>query len=357
MFSKRETNILKGIAIQVIMVHHIFWGLYGADELHFLLKKISYFMVYNGFLFNHVFFAISGYGFALKAKKYSPSKIVLRNEISLWTQFWPVFILGWISFFIMKNMELLEQISFFDKLNSILITVYGQGGIKGILFWALDACGLNDAFGIPCLNPTWWYLSASQLALMAVAVIYGISKGRIGLAWISLILWAGHGSQTNLYISCMLSCLSGAVLAEYNVIGYFDKNKKSRLSGLACALVLLVVWYHAKSLFDLHYISSIFLPFSLFLLTHLILNGIPGLSTVLEFIGKNSAYLFMIHTFIYKILTPVSLFVYDSHWAIVVYMRVFIITLIIAIILTKLKEIVGYTKMTNQLKERIMMGE
>lgn len=104
MFSKKDTNVLKGSCILIIMMHHIFWNQYanGWNQVVFLPDITSY-MTSIGYAFNHVFLAMTGYGFANGCEKRGVIRNLKNREISILSTFIPVYFCGFIACMIIRG--------------------------------------------------------------------------------------------------------------------------------------------------------------------------------------------------------------------------------------------------------------
>lgn len=93
-FTKENTNIVKGIAILLIVCHHVFWDYFFSDgrAQKFFISDLTKFFTRWGFCCNHVFSAITGYGIAALERNNRPTKLFLHREISLLSAFVPIYI-------------------------------------------------------------------------------------------------------------------------------------------------------------------------------------------------------------------------------------------------------------------------
>lgn len=73
-FTKENTNIVKGIAILLIVCHNVFWNYFFSDggKRVFLFSGLTLSLTRWGFCCNHIFSTITGYGIAASARKKNP---------------------------------------------------------------------------------------------------------------------------------------------------------------------------------------------------------------------------------------------------------------------------------------------
>lgn len=236
-------------------------------------------------------------------------------------------------------------------------SIYGLNGCKSLVFMFLDLMGIGDVFGITLLNPTWWYMSAMQVSILFLAISYVLLEKRIGILWILMVLWIGHYDQSNLYMCCVLSCMTGACIYEYKIIDRIHKvtnlinEKMSALIVLVVCICGFIMWNCIKDLFYIHYVSAIFLPIICFLATHYVLNKIMIIKDILNYIGQKSGMLFMLHTFVYSIIEVSAEWVYSFKYAAVTYILVVLITIVISNTILWIEKKIHYFDFVNRIKE------
>ena len=82
-----------------------------------------------------------------------------------------------------------------------------------------------------------------------------------------------------------------------------------------------------------------------------LINRIPILSKIMEFIGKHSMNMFLIHTFIYYFWFRE--FVYSFRWPVLIVLVLLIITLFISVILELLKKALSYNKLVDMVCNKV----
>lgn len=237
-FSLQETQILKGIAIVIIAVHHVFWNSFfvsGSNQI-FLIHPVTITLCKYGYICNHIFAALSGYAISFKFKRIKCKfKLPFDREFSLLTMFLPVSIIVLLLYWmIMKQ--------------SPLSAVYSNN----FAYLITDITGLADLFKTPILNPTWWYMSVAHLInivvpFLLIAVYYAFKK-RIILQNIALlVIWSGTllylYKKPELYICVLFAALNGALIERLNIINkiesVFEKVCKNKFEKIIINSVIL----------------------------------------------------------------------------------------------------------------------
>lgn len=142
-----DTNILKGIALLLLLLHHLFYvqtGLYDDIPIYkniYLVNELGKF----GKLCVAIFVFLSGYGLTIQAKQnkiQSLSKFYKKRFSKLYFNFWFI----WIIFVPIG-------VIFFDRTFS---SVYINHIWEKLV---IDLLGLSCAFGFDGYNVTWWFYS------------------------------------------------------------------------------------------------------------------------------------------------------------------------------------------------------
>ena len=354
-FNRDSTNIVKGMAILLIVVHHVFWNSFFAQDSIpqvFIFPVVTRLITRWGFCFIHVFSAITGYGFAISIRKKHPFSVFLRREVSLLSVFLPIYLLSTLVFIV-----------FCGGFNQFY-KVYYQDTILGtVINILLDSLGLSDMFGMSILNPTWWYFSAAHFicfSLFVLSLLCSIRLKRSGylIIWLTLLVYLFFFPC--LYGCMMLSALSGFVICYYNIFGIISKLYckfiKNYIVGYLIETVLLfigfILWFQLIHIFDPHFVSAIMLPLPIMLLAKDFINKLVGINKFFIFLGKKSAYIFMIHTLVYSVYPFAKEFVFSAKYAFVTYLLVVAISVFGGIIIDRIEEIIGYKKYIKSIKEK-----
>lgn len=182
--SKKDSSVLKGLALILLLLHHLFYiqngryddiQLYKGIYLVNMIGQISKICV-------AIFVLLSGYGLAATYNKnsFKLSGFFLRRFGKLFVNYWLIWLL-----FVPVGVIFFELS--FDK-------VYGDHVAGKFL---LDLTGLLNLTGSYGVNPTWWFLSCIILLYLLFPVIMIAferqwSKILIFLISIVMIVWPGN---------------------------------------------------------------------------------------------------------------------------------------------------------------------
>lgn len=348
-FSKSDSVITKGICILIILVHHLFFYQFFGNEVQkeFIFPHFTKVLTGYGFCLNHVFFAITGYGIAMKLDKEEILPIIIKREKSIFILFIPVFIFSCILYLIFMK----------SSINSFLQNVYGAGKIKAIGYFLIDSFTLADLGKTPTLNPTWWFLSATQFVIFGSLIIFSIAKksNLLFVIYFFLIMCQIHYGVDNLYVNCLIAGITGGGIYMYSVIERISSCFKNMRFGIIIEAILLLflcfVWYVLKSFVDIHFISAILIPIIVFCFIHDYVSKVKYISLFFYKVGSISSYIFLLHTMFYLIVTPIRNFCYSFKYAIVTYLLVLGLSILSGVLI---KECVN---LTNKIFTKVLKRE
>ncbi len=337
-FSKSDSVITKGICILIILVHHLFFYQFFGNEVQqeFLFPHFTKVLTGYGFCLNHVFFAITGYGIAMKLNKEEILPIIIKREKSIFRLFIPVFIFSCILYLIFMK----------SSINSFLQNVYGSEKIKAIGYFFIDSLTLADLGKTPTLNPTWWFLSATQFVIFGSLIVISVAKksNLLFVIYFFVIMWQIHYGDDNLYVNCLIAGITGGGIYTYSVIERISSFFKNIRFGIIIEAILLLflcfIWYVLKSFVDIHFISAILIPIIVFCFIHDYVKKAKLISLLFYKVGSISSYIFLLHTMFYLIVTPIKKFCYSFKYAFVTYLLVLGLSILSGVLI---KECVNIT--------------
>ena len=352
-FSKRDTNVLKGIAIMLLLFHHIFYDTWASgipSPQIFLLPSVTSILTRYGACSIFIFALLSGYGIeASMEKDMSMSRVTVRRETVLLGTFVPVYFAGLIAVMIGAH-----------SITAPLINAYGENKLQILINMILDMFGLSNLAGLNMLNPTWWYMGAAHLIIfctpLAVILFFALDKYRAsGGLLIFLWLYAAFHNEGFIYIFqyCMVAAVTGAYLRKERVIEKISRcfaSVKGRILE-AVLIVLSILVYHAAYQYgglNTYFITAVFAPVSMVVVYDYV-SKIRYLRTVLEVLGENSAIMYMSHTFFLDI-EPLRAFSYQFKYAFMTYLFILIADLGFSVGLKKLMDVSGYNKLLSRIQ-------
>lgn len=345
-FDKRQTNIAKGIAILLLLWHHLFF-----DTPERYDKFVSVFIHENvpiecsvAPLFKvcvAIFLLLSGYGLFISYKKYSSeygtlsSKDILKKDITY-----------------VKN-HLLKLMSGFWFIYIIFVTMgflFGRNPVEvydgNVLYFLVDFLGLSGLFGTPIFNATWWFMGL----IIPIYLLYPLIH-KIFNYCPELLLVISFALQLCYFISefngirlYLFSFVLGMYTLTRNLMDrcYVVLDTLFKRIFTLVIFLLIVVFYKCTVFFYSLEIDGL-VALDIVMICFLILSQIPILSTVLEFLGTHSGSIFMFHTFIYYYYF--EKFVYSFKYSLLIYVIFIVVCAIISVIINYLKKVSRYNKL------------
>lgn len=299
-FSKQDTNILKGIAILMMYVHHLFYSADtpGMELVNFWLlpEKRVIAIAKMCKLCVAVFVFLTAYGTTCSFEKYAARQqkedcfaYSLRRYFSMMTGFWIVFA------------DCMVLSLFTERTTA---AIYGKGLVKRLYYVAIDAFGLAKAFDTPTYNATWWYMSLAALLVFLVPPMILLAKRlRWSLIPLTILIPRLFGGKIHSNgWRYMLPVVLGILLAQE---GVFEKAG-SWLSDKKAAFIAGFPVFSAGTLFFMLCVRKFKQPgvfeapavLCLAVLVYVYLSKVPVMNQILEFFGEHSMNMFLTHTLV-----------------------------------------------------------
>ena len=230
------------------------------------------------------------------------------------------------------------------------LEIYGDNKILNIF---IDFMGLADLFSTPTYNATWWFMGLIIVLYIMFPILKLILKrSSIGLVCIAMILrnFEIFKLYPSLNIYLIAFCL-GMVFSELNIFDKLRKLSKSKFDQIIVTIIFLAFGIFSR--YKLDGIYDIVAAFAIIFACNNILSRIKGISNILELLGKNSANIFMFHTFIYKYFFN-GYFAKLKYW-ILMYIVLIVSTLVISILIEQSKKI--FKKLCKKMKKQELIKE
>lgn len=302
MFTKQDTNRIKGIAILMMLMHHCFVGAYMYDGYNISFWPFSENFINNfswyGKLCVSMFAFCSGYGLYKSFQNQSSISAWIRSRMwSVYKNYWLIFVVSAIISLLISGLP--------------LIAYYQNGIFIGHFNLLMDFMGLSSFLGTPSLNGAWWYLSVliSTILLMPIFVtcLNKFHYWSFGLIIILPRILGVTFQGNNAPWSFMFITLLGVCFAMFNLFERISNlqiiSKSSMLNDglyfiIGCAFVawsyIIYTTLPVETFYEINYgiVPLILIIF----LWHSVIH-IPFIETVLEKIGKRSGDIFYTHIF------------------------------------------------------------
>lgn len=352
-FREEEANLCKGIAIILMLFHHLF---YKADTYSgfiinfspFSEERINFYALL-GKICVAIFVFISGYGIAASYRKvFQYKKADIKEIISfIWKRLWKLETFYWFAFIL----TLICQ-----PLGRTIFDAYGTEFKSIVIYFFIDFFGLSYLFSTPTLNPTWWYMTLAILIIVLMPFIMNLIE-KIGVSLVLIVgisvLFFLNASNPNTFYLFSL-CLGAGCFENrmFERIGNLWREKRWGIWIKSCiSIVTFLILLSLRTNYNYFGIVDGLLAMNLAALSSLFFIHIPIISSVIQYLGKHSGNIFLIHNQIYSYYF--QSFIYSlGHWTVILF-ALLVVSLFVSILMEILKKALRYNKYMGILGEKI----
>lgn len=342
-FDKEMSLAIKGIAILMVLFHHMFRSNLSVLENY----NITYFPfpetnVCNiGTVFKicvGIFCFISGYGMYLgyQKKTTSSARWVLMREVKMLLPFCFAVILCWIANFIMRG--------------NVPDIYFKNNCYEGIGNMLVELFGCATLFGTPTFCTEWWYISAAVVYIFVTPFVVSAKDRLLSLLLIIIsvprVLGIGFLGGTNIY-SFLFVYVVGICCAKYDFVNKWI-NFKSGIYKFILELLLVILGYKLflklpiTVFWEFHY--GVY-PVLVILFAAEFIVKIPGLWKILLFFGKYSANMYFIHSIILYKYSEVTDFIYMKSNFLISFAILLGFSVVTSILIDILKKLIKYERL------------
>lgn len=353
MFTKEKSQIMKGIAILMLLMHHNFMspGQYEGYVVSFAPFPATFINHLSDFgkICVPIFVFITGYGLTLSLQKY-------KNDFSAASQSkWTM----------VRLAKLLSGVWFVQVLSMIICqiadgrtqTVYFSEGIAtGVYRILVDLFGMSKVFHIKSLNGTWWYIGAAVFFIILIPFLFRACKqfGCLPVLFLNILLPRLIGFRYRNSVQpypFVTALILGIIFAQSDVFKRLDewkplKNEKANnILRFGMDTVILLLLYCSYGNFPIKYAWDWnwgLIPVFVIYYCCRYVAVIPVLNQILSYIGKHSLNIFMIHTFFRFIY--LGDFVYSFKHFMLIHVVLLLMSLAASVLVELLKKLVRYDK-------------
>lgn len=292
-FDVRQTNISKGMALLMLLCHHLFTSDKDYISLFPLVDGITIDAYISDFckICVAIFVFLSGYGLYCSYKKFEKKETCIYKFIpcrlkKLMSSYWFYFVL-------------FVPLGFIFGRNPLVIYE------NNFLYFIIDFLGLSNlffGFSTYTMNPTWWYMSLAIIINLVYPVIYKLSKKHsLALLFIAIVLLMLYTPLDHPQFSIyFLPLLLGTLFAKYELFSKINvKNQEHKLLStiMLIAAMVLTFLFRQMLLFENNAFDGVIcIPYILF--GYLIISRIRFIDRIFEELGKYSGAIFLFHTFL-----------------------------------------------------------
>ena len=342
-FDIRQTNICKGLAVMILVFHHMFR--YSPVDFVPLIKigdlSLAYRLADLGHVCVAVFLILSGYGLYksyCSFERKNGGKLSVRHDLVFIKNHLLKLMFGfWFIYILFVPLGMLMGRSF--------IEIY-QGNPFYMLF---DFFGVADLTGTPTYNQTWWFMGIIILYYILFPLMIKLLRcsPEILLAVAVFLNFAAFIPDWGESRTHVLPFVFGIYLSHYNLLDRAGQKLRKIYTALPVSLLLI----GAGVFFRLNFKNSIVLDTlfggGILLLSAFVLSRIPVLCKVLEAFGKVSSSIFMFHSFIYVYFHPCRDIIYWFRYVPLIFLVMMAVCFGIAKLIDLIKHLIRYDKLCD----------
>lgn len=360
-FSLTDTNIVKGVAIILLLFHHCFLqssvDMVGGNVDFFPISQELGIIICHSFkLCVGIFVFLSGYGMLCSVKKL---EFNIKN------------IAKWVGTRLAKMMSGFYFVYLVVFIVTMLIDKYpitryyaNTTALKGTLAMIVDFFGLAKLFGSRTLIGTWWYISAAIVFVIICPFLYRLAKKvkyvtLIALAVVIPRLIVGFPGGKS-WVSFLVALLLGMMFADYDLFNKFGKLKFCKNQKLSDGILFIVFAVLLAAVVWVDYLvpwnicwewDFAIAPVIVILFAKKFIAPIKGVRNVLLFLGNHSMNIYLIHTFFrYVYLTD---FIYSFKYTVLIFLVLMVISLTSSVAVEGLKKVTKYNLLTEKTVKKI----
>ncbi len=337
-FSKDVTLTAKGIAIILMLFHHLFYDApdlcetYAVAPFPFsmhIINKLGYFAK----ICVSIFVFLTGYGITINLTRRSMKereRYTVSRFLKLESGVLFIYILTFLSALILKP--------------SLITQYFEEGRMKGILLIIIDATGLANFFNTQMINRTWWYLSLAIpfIFLMPVAVKLYEYFGVCTVVLACMVTSFGLDPK-RAFCVYLPSLFFGIALAEGNILAKIESKcitLQKKLIYLCACIAGLGIFSIINIRFSFYPWTIAFISFFFVLTLYILIDLIKIRLRLLKLIGKYSMTIFLTHTLIYR--HYFTKFIYAPKYWFLILLLLCAVSLATAIVIELLRKLVHW---------------
>lgn len=335
--SIHDSNVLKGIAILIMLCHHLFLRpeMYPYNDIFIHGHGIVHEIAIMCKVCVAIFVFVSGYGLT---EKYGQSSTIRLKDF-YWKIFTKLMLNYWFVWLIFVPISVLWLGPTFAESYGNDKFLYGRV--------ILDFWGIVNWLGpaVYNYNGAWWFYGCIIGLYLLYPVLLKIAKQNENY----LIVFA-------IAVFCLptdlLFCIRIYLLVFVCGILYsLHDNERSKLTPPPISVWIITFFFvligrHKPQGIDFYVYDALIMVSGVFVYQHI--NGFCRTKQCLAFFGKYSMDIFLIHGFFYK--WWMHDFIYYTKNPLAIYISLVIISLIGAIVIEKIKQIMGFNSLIKYLR-------
>lgn len=357
-FTKKNTLAVKGIAISFLLFYHCFSN---SARMRNMAVSFAPFSQDTAMMIARcmvhcvgMFAFLSVYGLTLSMKSKYPEYDFDGHTATL---------------FVLKRyvkLVLTFLIPFFFCTGVTFVTDtsrYAGNLWENIISIVMDFFGVGHLFGTQMLVNTWWFLSLEILLIVFMPFVLRFYKK---YNWLMIFMFLLPGSfliEKHVHLTKYLFVVPFAVwfadqrvlerMKEFKIVKNQAANKIIKfIISTGVIVLMLKVWNSQWGLEHFEFALTGLIPVLIIYWSYEFLLDIPGISHILEFLGKHSANVFYIHTFIRVLwLKKVT---YSFGNALLIWLFLMGSSIAISVALELFKKLIHYDHISGKITEQIV---
>lgn len=338
-FTKRDTNIVKGVAILAMVLHHIYPNNPGVSYLLSDDKSVLWICASCGKMCVALLTILSGYGLSQGYKNVCGKgllfnlKFIISHYVQLLSMYWCVLLWYYIYLFIQG----ISIIDFYGSIKFIFLDVIGMGMLcKGSI--AIGGWYLTAIVTFYIMFPILVYLT-KKLKYVMLVICY--------VPWMYYLIKGNIDMHTDWWLFYVFSFVLGIFLSQNDLLSriyiYFG-NRNGKIFAILCLCFMVYLRINFTLMIDP------FLSLAVILLEMFVLCKIHKVGDVLYSCGKHSANIWLLHGSISGMLGGIVFTGYIGR-----FIFTFSICMGISLFIEETKEIMGYNRIVRKIRTKLML--
>ncbi len=363
-FSIKETQVAKGVAIILMVYHHLFFDKAISEPYGIIVPLLGEGLWYQGAQLAKVcvavFVFLSAFGIAKSTKKWRKKTItqrykdvqitvyIIKRYISVMAGFLFVFVITVSASYLLHNTGI-----GLSNPNG----VYGTG-FYGALYLLLDGLGLSFISGNPTLNPEWWYMSIAILIIFTMPLFLQWYEKSGIISWgcclflsFPLYILLGEG------VGHLMLLPLGIAFAEND---WFEKLKlkklfkqdnavakiSSKVLRLVAAFACLFISLNFALVNNGFYFGYHLAAPVLIYICYEAFSSMPILGDFLALLGGHSMNIYFTHTTLMRIFTDE---LFSLRYGALIVLVLLLASMVLSILLEQIKRLTRYNALTQKI--------
>lgn len=333
-FTKEYTNIVKGFAIIMLLLYHLFGNVYELGAMGVICEPLSYevFSVICGFgnICVSIFVFLTAYGISksIDIRSDIDGKLLCGQAFKRAGRLMVQFFLLYLSVVLVMHPHLNFK------------AYYGEGG-GGFVQMLVDSLGLSHFFSTKMMNITWWYMEIAYLLIFLVPFLCVLYK-KTGIYLILVMYVFPFLIPINGDVLRYLLVAVAGVCAAYG--GWIEKAMNGKLPLVLKWLIgilglALCVYVREKRIIQdgfLNLADPVIVVFITCTIS-VTIGSVPVVRTIFAFLGRHSMNIFLVHTFFYLLIWRAE--IYQFKYAIVTFLLLLSVSLLYSVCLEAVKKL------------------